>query len=109
MSDYRSDDRETVVVKRRSGGSVLAVVIVAIVVIVGLLFATGFFSAKVTKDGAMPEVSVKGGELPAVDVDSKKVVVGTSKTTVDVPKVETEKKTVDVPTIGVTDGETDKK
>lgn len=103
MSDYRSTDRDTVVVKRRSGGTVIAIVVVAALVIVGLLFATGFWSADVTKSGALPEVSVKGGELPKVDVDSKEVVVGTSKTKVEVPKVETETKTLDVPTIGVKD------
>jgi hypothetical protein len=32
-------------------------------------------------------VSVKGGELPKVDVDSKAVVVGTKKETIDVPTV----------------------
>jgi len=103
MSDYRSTDRDTVVVKRRSGGTVIAIVVVAALVIVGLLFATGFWSADVTKEGALPEVSVKGGELPKVDMDSKEVVVGTSKTKVEVPKVETETKTLDVPTIGVKD------
>ena len=103
MSDYRSTDRDTVVVKRRSGGTIIAVVIVAALVIVGLLFATGFWSADVTKEGALPEVSVKGGELPKVDVDSKEVVVGTSKAKVEVPKVETETKTIDVPVVGVKD------
>lgn len=102
MSDYRNT--ETVVVeKRRSGGTTIAIVLVAIAVIVGLLFATGFWSADVKKDGALPEVSVKGGELPSVDMDSKEVVVGTKKTDVEVPKVKTETETVDVPTIGVKD------
>jgi hypothetical protein len=36
-------------------------------------------------------------------VHSKEVVVGTSKQTVTVPKVETKKTTVDVPTVGVKD------
>lgn len=101
MSDYRGGERvrET----RRGGGKTVVIVLVVIAVIVGLLFATGFWSANVTKDGALPEVSVKGGALPKVDMDSKEVVVGTSKTEVEVPKVETETKTVDVPTVGVKD------
>lgn len=103
MTDYRNDQRETVVVKKRSGGTVIAVIIVAAIVIVGLLFATGFWSADVTKSGALPEVSVKGGELPKVDMDSKEVVVGTSKTKVEVPKIKTETETVSVPTVGVKD------
>lgn len=102
MSDYRNDTNETVVVKRRSAGTTLAIVLVAVLVIVGLLFATGFWSANV-KQGAMPEVSVKGGALPKVDMDSKEVVVGTKKTEIEVPKVKTETETVDVPTVGVKD------
>lgn len=101
MSDYRGGEpiRET----RRGRGSTALIILVAIAVIVGLLFATGFWSANVTKDGALPEVSVKGGALPKVDMDSKEVVVGTSKTEVEVPKVKTETETVEVPTIGVKD------
>lgn len=102
MSDYRNTETG-VVEKRRGGGTTIAIILVAILVIVGLLFATGFWSADVKKDGALPEVSVKGGELPSVDLDSKAVVVGTKKTEVDVPKVKTEKETIDVPTVGVKD------
>jgi hypothetical protein len=54
--------------------------------IVAVLFATGFWSADV-KEGDMPEVSVKGGALPKVDVDSKEVVVGTKKEEIEVPTV----------------------
>ena len=101
MSDYRSTD--PVPPKRRGGASTIVIVLVVIAVIVGLLFATGFWSADVKKSGALPEVSVKGGELPNVDLDSKEVVVGTKKTEVEVPKVKTETETVDVPTVGVKD------
>ncbi|MEG3164291.1 hypothetical protein U1701_06765 [Sphingomonas sp. PB2P19] len=99
MSDYRTTD--TVVVKRRGAGSTIAIILVVIALIVGVLFATGFWSADVKKDGALPQVSVKGGELPKVDMDSKEVVVGTKKTEVEVPKVKTETETVDVPVVGV--------
>lgn len=101
MSDHR--DSQPVRDTRRSGPTTIVIVLIAIAVIVGLLFATGFWSANVTKQGALPEVSVKGGALPKVDMDSKEVVVGTSKTKVEVPKVETETKTIDVPTVGVKD------
>ncbi|WP_380786425.1 hypothetical protein [Sphingomonas sp. R86521] len=99
MSDYRTT--ETIPPKRRSGASTIVIILVVIAVIVGVLFATGFWSADVKKDGALPQVSVKGGELPKVDLDSKQVVVGTKKTEVEVPKVKTETETVDVPTVGV--------
>jgi hypothetical protein len=99
MSDYRTT--ETVPPKRRGGASTIVIVLVVIAAIVGVLFATGFWSADVKKDGALPQVSVKGGELPNVDLNSKEVVVGTKKTEVEVPKVKTETETVDVPTVGV--------
>ncbi|TXC71019.1 hypothetical protein FSB78_08695 [Sphingomonas ginsenosidivorax] len=99
MSDYRTT--ETVPPKRRGGASTIVIVLVVIAAIVGVLFATGFWSADVKNDGALPQVSVKGGELPNVDLNSKEVVVGTKKTEVEVPKVKTETETVDVPTVGV--------
>ena len=110
MSDFRNPDgtprTEThaphVAPRRSNGGTMIAVLLIAAVAIVGVLFATGFWSADV-KGGALPTVSVDGGNLPTVDVDSKEVVVGTTKTTVDVPKIETQKTTIDVPTVGVKD------
>jgi hypothetical protein len=79
--------------------------ILAIVVLIAIvLFATGFWSADV-KEGALPDVDVtaKGGAMPDVDVDSKEVVVGTTNTTIEVPKIETEKEQVSVPVVGVKD------
>ena len=75
----------TVVLKSR-GGRRLAIVVILILAVVGILFATGFWKADVS-GGDVPEVSVKGGELPKVDMDSKEVVVGSKKETVDVPTV----------------------
>jgi len=108
MTDYRNSDgtpRNDVNHNARRGGSAgrtIAIILIIAAAIAAVLFATGFWSAKVD-GGALPTVSVKGGNLPSVDVDSKEVVVGTSKTTVDVPKIETEKTTIDVPTVGVKD------
>lgn len=103
MVEVRNDRDFAYTERRPSGaGKVLIILLVVAFVIVGLLFATGFWSADV-KEGALPEVSVKGGDMPAVDVDSKKVVVGTKETTVDVPKVDTEEKKIDVPVVGVKD------
>ena len=104
MAEYRSTDGHIDETPRRSGlGSVLVMVVLVALVVVGVLFATGFFSANVTRDGQMPSVSVKAdaGSLPQVDLDSKQVVVGTKPTTVDVPTVQTKKTTVDVPVVGV--------
>jgi len=84
MVDNRFDDR--VIVEKKGPGRTLVIALVAVVALVGVLFATGFWSADV-KEGDLPEVSVKGGELPKVDVDSKAVVVGTKKEEIDVPTV----------------------
>ncbi|TPG14291.1 hypothetical protein [Sphingomonas oligophenolica] len=90
MTEYRNQDgTTTTVVERRSNtGAIIAGIVVLILVVVGILFATGFWSADV-KGGAMPtvDVSAKGGDLPAVDMKSKAVVVGTKKETVTVPVV----------------------
>lgn len=99
MSDYRGGEP----IRQKSGaGKTIVIVLVVIAAIVGVLFATGFWSANV-KEGSLPEVSVMGGDMPNVDLDSKAVVVGTKKTEVEVPKVKTETETVDVPTVGVKD------
>jgi hypothetical protein len=82
----------------------LLAILAIIVVVVIILFATGFWRADV-QEGALPDVDVtaEGGALPEVDVDSKEVVVGTTNTTIEVPKIETEKEKVAVPVVGVKD------
>ena len=85
--------------RRTVEGILVVVVLIAIV-----LFATGFWKADV-KEGALPtvDVSAEGGKMPGVDVDSKEVVVGTTETNVEVPKIKTETTKVDVPVVGVKD------
>ena len=103
MVEYRTDDgRPTVVERRRGMGGVVGMIVVLAVVVIGILFATGFFSANVS-NGEMPKVNVQAdaGKLPDVNLDSKQVVVGTKKATIDVPQVKTQKETIDVPVVGV--------
>jgi hypothetical protein len=85
--------------RRTVFGLLVVVVLIAIV-----LFATGFWKADV-KEGALPtvDVSAEGGKLPDVDVDSKELVVGTTESSVEVPKIKTETTKVDVPVVGVKD------
>ncbi|MFC7500351.1 hypothetical protein ACFQRC_14100 [Enterovirga sp. GCM10030262] len=82
-------------------------ILAVIVVIVIILFATGFWDVNQTEEGALPDVDVsaEGGELPAFDVDSKEVVVGTTETNVEVPDVDisTDETQVEVPVVGVKD------
>ena len=101
--DYRTDDRiRDPLPPVRSGMNPLVMLLILAVVIIGVLFATGFWKMGVS-GGELPkvDVSAKGGKLPNVDVQSKTIVVGSSPTTVDVPKVETKKETINVPTVGV--------
>jgi len=84
MAEPYRDDRVTT---RKSGVNIFVWIALAAALIVGLLFATGFWTADV-KEGEIPKVSVDGGKLPAVDVDSKEVVVGTETKEVEVPVVD---------------------
>lgn len=105
MAEYRNVDGPATQVERRSStGRVFGSIVLVILIVVGLLFATGFWSANV-KGGALPKINVsaKGGDLPDVNVHSKELVVGTTKQSVTVPKVETKKTTIDVPVVGVKD------
>lgn len=102
--DYNAG-RTTTVEHRGGPGRAIGIFIVLALVIVAILFATGFWSADVKREGSLPEVKVSaaGGSLPKVDLDSKAVVVGTKDTNIDVPKIKTEKETVSVPVVGVKD------
>lgn len=102
MVEYRNDGTDVHRTKSRSSTSIIVLLLVVAALIVGLLFATGFWSADV-EEGALPTVSVKGGAMPDVDVKSKEIVVGTTETKVEVPTVETKTTTIDVPTVGVKD------
>ena len=77
-------------------------IIVIVVVVAIIAVATGFVNLHGTS-GSMPQVSVQGGSLPAVQADVGRIDVGTKNTSVDVPKVDvgTVQKTVQVPTVAV--------
>jgi len=49
--------------------------------------AAGACTAKVEEEGKMPDVEVKGGEAPKVDVDPARVEVGSDTSTVVTPTV----------------------
>jgi hypothetical protein len=56
-----------------------------------------------TEEGELPEVEVKGGNLPEYDVDVADVDVDTEEETIKVPKlkVAVEEETIEVPDIDV--------
>lgn len=59
-----------------------------IAALAALALGTSACDVEKTKDGDMPEVKVKGGELPEYDVDAPEVNVKTEKQTIEVPTVE---------------------
>jgi hypothetical protein len=88
---YPDDARpvEPVIVRRRRGGGLLTGLILIIALVVALLFYTGFWSADVTQNGSLPKISVstQPGTMPQVDLQSKKIVIGSKKESVAVPTV----------------------
>ncbi len=90
-------------IDRRRGigtGAILAIIAVVLVI---AAFAFGLIDINQTKETKLPEVSVKGGQAPAFDVDTAKVDVGTKTTDVAVPDVDVSTKDVGVkvPTVDV--------
>ena len=82
----------------KSAGGMIAVFVVIIVVIA---IAFGYLRVRQTKEARLPEVSVQGGQAPKFDVDTAKVDVGTTQTSVPVPKVETRQAPITLPTVKV--------
>lgn len=80
----------------------LIVAVIAILVIIGA-FAFGLIDINQTKEAALPEVKTEGGQMPAFDVDTADVDVGTKNATVELPKVDvdTTEEKIPVPTVDV--------
>lgn len=80
----------------------LIVAIIAVLLIIGA-FAFGLIDVNQTQETRLPEVRTEGGQMPAFDVDTAKVDVGTRNTTVDLPKVDvkTEEEKIPLPTVDV--------
>lgn len=54
-----------------------------------------------TREGEMPEVEVREGQLPAYDVDTAEIETGTRTDTVEVPEIRTREEQVEVPTVDI--------
>jgi hypothetical protein len=72
---------------------ILVLVVVILIVLAGI--ATGFVDINQIRGAKAPEISAtrngvtaKGGQAPAFDVETGSVKVGTTNTTVKVPKLE---------------------
>ncbi len=84
---------------------ILGILIIAVVLLI-IAMLTGFIT--LTSQGAFkaPEVNVSAtpGQVPRIDVDTKKVVVGTTEANVGAPAIGIEQSTIKVPVIGIKDG-----
>jgi hypothetical protein len=78
--------------------AILAILIVVVVVAIAAL-ATNFVNISTTGELRAPSLTVQGGEVPRVDVDTKKVVLETREQNVTVPTVESETRNVEVPVV----------
>ena len=56
----------------------------------GVALALSACDVDQTKEGKLPEVDVKGGQMPAYDVDTPNVNVSTEERTMEVPTVKVE-------------------
>lgn len=89
----------------------LLYIVIAVVVIGVIALATGFIDINQTQEAVLPDVTVEGGQLPAAEVETGEVSIGTATTEVEVPDIDvdvdvgTETQEVEVPTIDVTPAE----
>jgi hypothetical protein len=82
MSQHYDDRRE-------NSGPGRLIAIVALLALLGLAaaWATGLFNIGTSGTLQAPKVSVQGGEVPAVEVETADIDVGTKTETVEVPTV----------------------
>ena len=80
----------------------LIVAIVAVVAIIGA-FAFGLIDINQTREAHLPEVKTEGGQMPAFDVDTADVAVGTKTEKLELPevKIDTTKEEIKLPTVDV--------
>ncbi len=74
--------------ERRSNNSRIVLIILAMLAIVALAWAAGFFNVETEGALTAPEVSVSGGSVPEVSVNTADIDVGTRQEEVTVPTVE---------------------
>jgi hypothetical protein len=80
--------------------AILGLAVIVVLVLIGALWL-GFLRVDQVQQAELPKVSVSGGQAPKFDVQTARVNVGTSRTTIDVPKVGTEQKAVPLPKVSV--------
>jgi hypothetical protein len=81
---------------------VLGILIIVLLVAIAAV-ATGFIDVNTSGHFRAPAVAVTGGEIPNVNVDTKKVVLETQAKTVEVPTIQTSTTNVEVPVVRTED------
>lgn len=77
---------------------------IKLLVAAGLVLGVSACDIDQTREGEMPEVEVREGQLPAYDVDTPEVDIGTEQRTIRTPDVDVdmEERQVEVPDVDVT-------
>jgi len=80
----------------------LTLLTVAVLVLI-VAVATGLVDIDQTRKGESPQIRVEGGQIPAFDVKTPQVQVGSTSSTVTVPDVNigTKKESISLPTVSV--------
>lgn len=78
--------------------AILAVLIVVVVVAIAAV-ATNFVNIRTSGELRAPTVSMQGGSMPTVAVDTKRVVLETREKSVETPTLETQTANVEVPVV----------
>ena len=61
-----------------------------VVAAVAAAFALSACDVEQTREAELPEVDVSGGQMPAYDVDTADIEIGTGERTIEVPTVDIE-------------------
>lgn len=70
--------------------AILVLLIIVVIVAIAAI-SLGYVNVTQTRHGAMPTVSVKGGQAPAFNVETANVSVGTESHVVNTPTVAVQK------------------
>lgn len=70
------------------GGRSIIIVIAVIAVLAIIAYALGLFNVDASGELKTPQVSVSGGEIPELQLETADIDVGTKEVTVDVPTMD---------------------
>jgi hypothetical protein len=72
-------------------GRVIAIIAIIAVVALALAWVLGLFNVDTSGKLEAPSVTVEGGEVPNVDVETADIDIGTETATIEVPTVDVQK------------------